>query len=141
MESGEQEIDRVRDVMGSVYKAFEGLDANNLDANFSHSEDLLAFGTDWDEKFVGWNSYKDVHTVQFEALRSFKFARRELEVQVNGETAWASDRPHWEIETKSGERVENDVRITAVLRKERDMTWRIVQWHVSVGLKERLHEY
>ena len=135
------EVEQIKATIARVYKAFENLDAAKLDENFSHTGDLVAFGTDWDEKFVGWNAYKDVHTVQFESLRSFKFVSKELDVQVNNGTAWISDRPHWEIETKDGEQVKNDVRISAVLRKERNGSWLIVQWHVSVGLKERLHEY
>jgi ketosteroid isomerase-like protein len=61
-------------------------------------------------------------------------------VKIKGETAWTSDRPHWEIETKTGEKVKQDVRITAVLTKM-GSDWKIVQWHVSVGLGERLHDY
>jgi ketosteroid isomerase-like protein len=132
--------EKVRHTMMNIYEAFEALDPEKLDENFSHSEELVAFGTDWDEKFVGWTQYKDVHRVQFGSLKSFRFVSKELDVHANGSVAWASDRPHWEIETKTGEQVQNDVRITAVLRKEGD-AWRVVQWHVSVGLSERLHEY
>jgi len=130
----------VRQAILNIYKGFEALDAEKLDENFAHSSDLIAFGTDWDEKFVGWEQYKDVHKVQFSALKSFKFEARELDVKVNGETAWASDRPHWEIETKSGEKVRKDVRVTTVLMKT-ESGWKIVQWHVSMGLGKRLHEY
>jgi len=126
--------------MLNIYKGFESLYADQLDVNFAHSPELVAFGTDWDEKFLGWDQYKDVHRVQFSALKSFKFQTRELEVRLNRETAWASDRPHWEIETKSGEKVKQDVRTTAVLKKM-DSGWKVVQWHVSVGLGKRLHEY
>jgi len=134
------DLGTARQTMLAIYKGFESLDAENLDSNFAHSPDLIAFGTDWDEKFVGWDQYKDVHKVQFGALRSFKFQTRELDVKINGETAWASDRPHWEIETKTGERVTEDVRITAVLKKT-GSNWKVIQWHVSVGLGKRLHEY
>jgi len=123
-----------RRTMLNVYKGFEALDAEKLDANFAHSPELIAFGTDWDEKFVGWEQYKDVHKVQFSALKSFKFETRELDVLVNGDTAWASDRPHWEIETKSGERVKEDVRITAVLKKM-GSDWKVVQWHFPSDLR------
>ena len=126
--------------MLNIYKGFESLDADQLDTNFAHSPELVAFGTDWDEKFVGWDQYKDVQRVQFSALKSFKFETTELEVRLNRETAWASDRPHWEIETKNGEKVKQDVRITAVLKKM-NSDWKVVQWHVSVGLGRRLHEY
>jgi ketosteroid isomerase-like protein len=139
---GGSELDRIKQVMSNIYRAFEELDAEKLDVNFSHTDDLVAFGTDWDEKFVGWNQYREVHKVQFSSLKSFKFESKELEVRLRGSVAWVSDRPHWEIETKDGERVKNDVRVTAVLKKEDDgNTWKIVQWHVSVGLRERLHEY
>jgi ketosteroid isomerase-like protein len=137
----EQGTDRVRQVMINIYRAFEELNAEKLDANFSHSDDLIAFGTDRDEKFVGWNQYKDVHRAQFAALKSFRFTPKELEIHISEKVAWASDRPQWEIETKEGERVKNDVRITAVLKREEDDQWRVVQWHVSVGLGTRLHEY
>jgi len=138
----EKEEGQVRETLTRIYRAFEELNAEKLDMNFSHTDELLAYGTDWDEKFVGWNSYKNVHKVQFEALKKFKFETKELGVHINQGTAWVSDRPHWEIETKAGEKIKNDVRITSVLKKDqRSGSWLVVQWHVSVGLKERLHEY
>lgn len=128
--------------MARIYAAFEKLDADELDSNFEHSEDLLAFGTDWDEKFSGWKRYKDVHLTQFRALKRFKITSKELQVHTNGETAWAADRPHWRIVLKDGEGVDADVRITAVLRWSREKgRWLVVQWHVSSGLRERMHEY
>ena len=134
--------ERVRETMLGIYGAFEDLDAQALDENFSHSDDLLAFGTDRDEKFAGWKRYKDVHAVQFQALRSFRFESRELEVHVDGNVAWAADRPRWRIETKVGEKVKTEVRITAVLHRDpAARRWLVVQWHVSEGLRERLHEY
>jgi ketosteroid isomerase-like protein len=136
----------VRDVVQRIYKAFEDLDAEKLDQNFDHSSELLAFGTDWDEKFVGWDSYKNVHTIQFKALKKFKFTSKELDIHVKGDIAWIADRPQWQIETKEGQKIENDVRITAVLKRDNangnnNHRWRVVQWHVSVGLGTRLHEY
>ncbi|OLE71282.1 MAG: hypothetical protein E6K86_06525 [Thaumarchaeota archaeon] len=132
----------VRKTMLGIYHAFEKLDAKLLDENFSHTDDLLAFGTDWDEKFAGWKQYRDIHSVQFKAVKSFRFASRELEVHVGDGLAWAADRPQWEIETKAGERLQSDMRVTAVLRWDvKKGRWLVVQWHVSLGLKERLHEY
>jgi ketosteroid isomerase-like protein len=140
-----KDAQNVRQTVLQIYSAFEKLDAKLLDDNFAHSEELLAFGTDQDEKFQGWSQYKDVHTVQFEALKSFKFTPKELEIHIhNDDVAWIADRPHWSVETKAGEKVESDMRITAVLRKEGEGSsgrWLVVQWHVSVGLQQRLHEY
>jgi ketosteroid isomerase-like protein len=138
----EEIIQEVRDIILRIYNAFEKLDASLVDENFSHSDELLAFGTDWDERFDGWKQYKDVHPVQFKALESMKFESRELTVCYHDGVAWVADRPHWEIVTKAGEKIDSDVRLTAVLKKvDEKSRWFVVQWHVSVGMKARLHAY
>jgi ketosteroid isomerase-like protein len=129
----------IQSVIRAIYKAFEELDAHKLDENFSHTETLTAFGTDDDEFFYGWGKYKFVHEVQFNAVKSFRFASTDMRVFEHADTAWFSDRVHWQIETKSGQKVETKVRITGVLVREKGK-WAIVQWHVSQGLA-RLHEY
>jgi ketosteroid isomerase-like protein len=131
-----QEIEAV---VKAIYSAFEALDAHKLDENFSHTDTLTAFGTDDDEFFYGWQKYKSVHEVQFKAVKTFRFSSTDLRVFENIDTAWFSDRVHWQIETKAGEKVDTKVRITGVLMRELGK-WRIVQWHVSQGLS-RLHEY
>jgi ketosteroid isomerase-like protein len=131
--------EEVAHVVKNIYHAFEELNAQNLDENFSHTERLTAFGTDEDEFFYGWEKYKSVHVVQFRAVKSFRFTSTDLRVFENGETAWFSDRVHWKIETFKGEKVDTSVRITGVLVKENGK-WQIMQWHVSQGLP-RLHEY
>ena len=129
----------VESVVRRIYGAFEALDARKLDANFSRTDVLTAFGTDEDEFFYGWEKYKSVHEVQFKALKSFQFTSTDLRVFQHGDSAWFSDRPRWKIETVKGEKVDTSVRITGVLIKDGGQ-WRIVQWHVSQGLP-RLHEY
>jgi ketosteroid isomerase-like protein len=141
LQTNSSDTEKVKQTVLNIYGAFEKLDAVLLDENFEHSEELLAFGTDQDEKFQGWNEYKDVHSVQFKAVKRFVFTPKELEVHVDENLAWFSDRPHWNLETKAGEKVDSDMRITGVLRKDRNSgRWRVVQWHVSSGV-QRLHEY
>jgi ketosteroid isomerase-like protein len=129
----------IETVVKAIYNAFEALDAHKLDENFSPTETLTAFGTDEDEFYYGWGKYKSVHEVQFSAVKSFEFTSTDMRVFEHGDTAWFSDRVHWLIETKAGEKVDTKLRITGVLVKEQGK-WRIVQWHVSQGLP-RLHEY
>jgi len=130
---------QIETVVKGIYTAFETLDAKKLDENFSHTETLTAFGTDEDEFFYGWNKYKSVHEVQFKAVKSFQFKSTDMRIFEHDNTAWFSDRVHWKIETKAGEKVDTKVRITGVLVNEQGR-WRIVQWHVSQGVP-RLHEY
>ncbi len=131
--------DEIVEAVKNIYQAFELLDAKKLDENFSKTDKLTAFGTDADEFFYGWQKYKSVHEIQFRAVRHFTFTSTDLRVFENGDTAWFSDRPHWQIETTAGEKVDTKVRITGVLVRESGK-WHIVQWHVSQGLT-RLHEY
>jgi ketosteroid isomerase-like protein len=131
-----QEIEAI---VKKIYNAFEALNADNLDENFSHTERLTAFGTDDDEFFYGWEQYKSVHKVQFKAVKTFRFTSTDLRCFENSEAGWFSDRVHWQIETKAGEKIDTKLRITGVLVREQGM-WRVVQWHVSQGLA-RLHEY
>jgi ketosteroid isomerase-like protein len=126
-------------VVKEIFAAFEALDARELDETFSRTDELTAFGTDEDENFYGWQQYKSVHEVQFEALKVFQFKSTDLRVFERGDAAWFSDRPKWHIETKAGEKVDTQVRITGVLAREQGK-WRVVQWHVSQGVP-RLHEY
>jgi ketosteroid isomerase-like protein len=129
----------IEKIVKRTYAAFEALDAQELDENFSNTEMLTAFGTDQDEFFYGWKKYKSVHETQFRAVKSFRFASTDLRVFEHGDTAWFSDRPRWQIETIAGEKVDTEIRITGVLVKDHG-EWRIVQWHVSQGAP-RLHEY
>jgi hypothetical protein len=76
MKDSDRESEEVKETMIDVYRGFEALDAEELDANFAHSPELIAFGTDWDEKFLGWDQYQDVHRIQFNALKSFKFEEK-----------------------------------------------------------------
>jgi len=131
--------EEVASIVRNIYSAFEMLDAERLDENFSRTDVLTAFGTDEDEFFYGWEKYKSVHEVQFKVLKSFRFKSTDLRIFEHGDVAWFSDRPHWNIETLSGEKIDTPVRITGVMTKERGK-WQIVQWHVSQGV-QRLHEY
>src|SRR5271166_3668148 len=96
----------------AIYDAFEALNAEKLDENFAHTDELTAFGTDDDESFYGWDQYKSVHKTQFGAVKSFRFTSTDMRAFEHGDRAWFSDRAHWQIETKAGEKVDTTVRIT-----------------------------
>lgn len=130
---------KIETIVRTIYDAFEALNAQKLDENFSHTAHLTAFGTDDDESFYGWEAYRTVHETQFRAVKSFRFTSTDMRAFEHDDTAWFSDRAHWQIETKAGETVDTTVRITGVLLRKNGK-WEIVQWHVSQGVK-RLHEY
>jgi len=74
--------EEVTSVVRNTYRAFEMLDAQKLDENFSHTDTLTAFGTDEDEFFYGWEKYKLVHEVQFKSVKRFQFTSIDLKVFV-----------------------------------------------------------
>ncbi len=132
-------VQEIETAVRTIYDAFQELNAGKLDENFTHTDEHTAFGTDEDEFFYGWEEYKSVHETQFRAVKSFRFTSTDMRAFEYGDTGWFSDRAHWEIETKAGEKVDTTVRITGVLLRQQGK-WRIIQWHVSQGVK-RLHEY
>jgi ketosteroid isomerase-like protein len=129
------EEDKVKDVVISVYKAIEELDADKLDAFFSHSDELLAFGQQWSSRTKSIDDISEEHKREFQQVQSMKSTSNELEVHVRGNVAWTADRAHQVVELKNGRKAENDLRMTLVLeRQSAGDPWSIIQWHVSRGI-------
>jgi ketosteroid isomerase-like protein len=129
------EEEKVKATVLSVYKAIEDLDAEELDSNFSPSEDLLAYGQSWASRSKSLDQISEEHRQEFKNLESIKISSQELEVHVRGSVAWTADGVHQVAETKAGKKSESNLRLTFVLEKqEPGNTWLIIQWHVSRGM-------
>lgn len=129
------EEDNVRNVVMGVYKAVEDLDADKLDAYFSHSDELLAFGQQWSSRTKSIDDISEEHKREFQQVKSMKSISNELEVHLRGNVAWTADRAHQVVELKDGRKAENDLRMTLILeRQSANDPWLIIQWHVSRGI-------
>jgi len=109
---------------------------------FAPGSDLMIFGTDAAENWVGYDLFTASLQEQFAAYEDTEVMTRDQVVTVHptGETAWFREIADWHV-TVGGERMEvNDMRVTGVLEK-RDGAWMFVQMHVSVPVSGQVVAY
>jgi uncharacterized protein (TIGR02246 family) len=129
-------------VMDQVVKAFESKDMAGLSRNFAHDPDMVCFGTDAVERFVGWEAIRVSIEKQFVAQEKLKIVVHDRVVKVSGDgnVAWVAELWDWDG-VSSGEAFNlKNVRMTAVLEK-RQGHWLMVQSHGSVGVSGQAVKY
>ena len=132
----------VKMVLDQVQKAMTTEDMEMFSALIAHDADMVSFGTDASERWVGWDALKASMEQQFEAFDNMKMDIRDQVIKVSsaGDAAWFSEILDWGIET-GGQTVNIDgARATGVLEK-RNGKWLLVQMHFSVGVAGQAAEY
>jgi len=104
--------------------------------------DMVIFGTDAAEKFIGYESAAESMKKQFESYEDSKVTSRERSVKVHksGEVAWFSEL--WDVSGKAQGQpyALEGMRVTGVLEK-RDGNWVVVQWHASIPVSGQAVKY
>ena len=129
-------------VVNQFGQMWESEDMSLVDRIFTQGSDLMVFGTDAAEIWVGFDTFKTSLEDQFVAYEDTEVTTRDQVVSVHpsGETAWFRELADWHV-TVEGERMEvNGLRITGVLEK-RDGAWVIVQMHISVPVSGQVVAY
>jgi ketosteroid isomerase-like protein len=109
---------------------------------FAHDPDMVLFGTDAAERWVGWEAFRASVEVQFASYEDTEVVTRDqvVTVHTSGEVAWFSEVMDWHL-TAGGEPVLlQGLRMTGVLEK-RNGAWVFVQLHVSVPVSGQAVEY
>jgi len=109
---------------------------------FAHDPNMVIFGTDASERWVGWDAFRASVEVQFASYENAEVVTRDQVVTVHpsGEVAWFSEVMDWHL-TAGGEPVSLEgMRMTGVLEK-RPGAWVFVQMHVSVPVAGQAVEY
>jgi len=105
-------------------------------------DDLVVFGTDAAEHFIGWEPFKESLQKQFDAAENVDASIREEVVKVHksGEVAWISCLLDMEV-TSLGESFSLEgMRLTGVMEK-RNGNWVIVQLYASVPVAGQAVKY
>lgn len=129
-------------VLTGIVQAFEKEDIGWFDANFAHDADLVVFGTDAAERWVGFQALHASMVKQFGAFDEAHLSAHDKVVHVapTGTVAWYSRVWDWDIKT-GGESVKLEgVRETGVLEK-RNGRWVCVQAHFSMGVNGQAAAY
>jgi uncharacterized protein (TIGR02246 family) len=132
----------VKDVLDKMEQAMTSEDMESFAAHVAHDSDMVNFGTDASERWVGWNALKSAVEQQFAAFKDFRMAVRDQVIKVGacGNVAWFSQVMDWNLEA-GGEPVSlKSIRETGVLEKH-DGKWLFVQMHFSLGVSGQAAAY
>jgi len=138
----EIERENVRLVLEKFIRAWEEKNMATISQIWAHDEDMINFGTDADERWVGWESLKEKYTHMFGAFGKIDFtvSNQSIKISRSGTTAWYSENMDGDFIT-DGEQVNvRGMRVTGVLEK-RNGKWVIVQRHVSMPESGQVVEY
>ena len=120
---------------------WEDEDMALFDQAFSHDPDMIIFGTDEAEYWVGYEMARESIEFQLGVYEDTEGTVRNQIVKVHdsGEVAWFTEMMDLGV-TSGGERMDLTIWFSGVLEK-RDGTWTIVQFHSSVPVAGQAIEY
>ncbi len=132
----------VTTVVNQMVQAIETEDMNLFAKITAHDADMVNFGTDAAERWVGWDALKDSVEKQFASFDKTKLTVRDQSIKVDpsGNVAWFSEVADWDIVAQGKPAHIEGSRITGVLEK-RDGNWVIVQFHISVPVSAQAAQY
>ena len=124
-----QKSEELKALCLQLYEAMAQNDIDFVLKHFSQQEGVLAIGTDPEEWWSGWSTIKHVFKMQLEAMRGMKIVDSDPLAYSEENVGWAADQASFSL--PNGFAI--PARFTAVFHREQD-AWRVVQWHVSVGV-------
>lgn len=132
----------VNTVVNQMVQAIETEDIDLFAKITAHDPDMVNFGTDAAERWVGWDALKDSVEKQFAFFDKTKLTVKDQSIKVNslGNVAWFSEVADWDVIAQGEPTHIEGSRITGVLEK-RDGNWVIVQFHISVPVSTQAAEY
>src|SRR5258708_6094380 len=128
---------KVKLVVDKFKQFWESKDMDLLSGIMAHDTDMVNYGTDANEIFIGWNALKDSIQKMLPAMEKTKIAVRNqiVSVGLSGNVAWFSEIWDWNL-VFNGQPIQlPDQRLTGVLEK-RNGNWVIVQFHNSVPVAQ-----
>ena len=108
----------------------------------AHDPDMVTFGTDAAERWVGWEALNESLQKQFESFENFEISvtNQVIKISESGTVAWFSKVADGDLLVQ-GEPVSlKGMRISGVLEK-REGSWVIVQFHTSIPVAGQAVEY
>ena len=133
---------KVKTVLDQFAQAWEMEDTTLFARILAHDPDMVCFGTDSAERFVGWESLRASVPQQLASFDSVLIAVRDQTIKVHpsGEVAWAAETADLDMVAQGQPVKLRGSRITSVLEK-RGNDWVIVQFHVSLPVSGQAAQY
>lgn len=132
----------LKNAVDQLMGAFEKESVEMFDAVMAKDSDMVSFGTDASERWVGFDEVRSSFAKQ---VGAFEVERIDTKSQVikassSGEVAWFSQVVDWHISSDGNSQTISGIRVTGVLEK-RGTEWKIVQFHTSAPVQGQVVEY
>jgi ketosteroid isomerase-like protein len=127
------EKEKIALVLEKYVIANEKQDIDLVHEIWAPQPDIVVFGTNSDEKLLGWESIREALQRQFNTFEDTYISVRDQVISINetGNTAWFSEVMNYNYIYKGEARQFEGLRFTGVLQKTNG-DWYIVQSHVSI---------
>jgi len=129
----EAERGRVKSVVDQFEQFWETEDMELFSRIMAHDADMVNYGSDAVERFVGWDTLKESVEQMLTSFENTRITVRDqvIKIHPSGSVAWFSEVWDWDL-VVGGQpvRIEGQ-RLTGVLEKGKD-EWVFVQFHNSV---------
>ncbi|MBI4553430.1 MAG: nuclear transport factor 2 family protein [Candidatus Latescibacteria bacterium] len=129
----EAEKVKVKSVVDQFEQVWETEDMELLSKIMAHDADMVNYGSDAAEHFVGWEALKEAVEKMFPSLENTKITVKDqvIKVHPSGNVAWFSEVWDWDLVIEGKPVHSEGQRFTGVLEK-RNGQWVFVQFHNSV---------
>lgn len=133
MDEIEAEKAKVELIIDQFAQVWETKDMELLSKIMAHDSDMVIYGTDAPEHWVGWEPFKTSVAEMFTVLKNIKIAVRDrvTKIHSSGKVAWFSQVWDWDLMVEDKPVRSEGQRFTGVLEKRNDQ-WVLVQIHNSV---------
>ena len=124
---------KVKEVVDQFEQFWETQDMELLSRIMAHDADMVNYGSDAAEHFVGWEALKESLERMLPSLENIKITVRNLVIKVHpsGNVAWFSQVWDWDLVIEGQPVHSAGQRLSGVLEK-RNENWVFVQFHNSV---------
>ena len=135
----------VENVLEKYVIANENKDFSMIEQIWAPDSSILLFGTDSDEKLMGWTNIQAAIKKQSSSINEtyISVSDQHINVDSTGNTAWFAEILNYNFVYQGQARSYEGVRFTGVLEK-RPEGWKIVQAHLSipahVGIKTAIKQ-
>ena len=138
----EAEMEEAKVVVDDFWRAISVQDLDLLSRAVAHDEELVMFGTDAAERWIGSSAFLSAEEQMMQAFDVKRLDRRDetLQIHLRGGVAWFSTVFDLEISVDGEVASLTGLRTTGVLEKRND-DWVIVQSHTSVPVSGQQVEY
>ena len=127
---------KVKSLVDQFSRVWETEDMKLFSRIMAHDADMVVFGSDVPEHWVGWEPLKESVEKMLQSLENVKIIIKEQAIKVHssGNVAWFSEIWDWDM-VLEGKAVRSEgQRLTGVLEK-RNGNWVFVQIHNSVPVR------